>query len=123
MSDPVLAADAVEEHFDWWFREPAGEHLAVVGEDLVGDTMTPQRRGEHTTHCPCVRGRHEPRRDTESGVIIDAGEDLDLRAVTQTNASHHIHLPQLHRSLTFPTDVVRSFATPRPRHEEPVSRQ
>ena len=32
--------------------EPAGEHLAVVGEDFVGHAIGPQRRGEHARTRP-----------------------------------------------------------------------
>jgi hypothetical protein len=36
MGDALLAADAVEQHLGRVRTEPTGEHLAVVGEDLVG---------------------------------------------------------------------------------------
>jgi hypothetical protein len=34
--DAVLAADRIEQHLRWWMVEPAGEHLAVSGQDLFG---------------------------------------------------------------------------------------
>jgi hypothetical protein len=42
VGDAVLAADAVEQHLGRVRAEPAGEHLAVVREDLVGDPVALQ---------------------------------------------------------------------------------
>lgn len=41
--DAVLAADCVKGHFHRWVIEPAGEHLAVVGQDLLRRSMPTQR--------------------------------------------------------------------------------
>ena len=41
MGDAVLATDPFEQHLHDRFGEPTSEDLAVVGEDLVGHTMSP----------------------------------------------------------------------------------
>ena len=68
--DAVLPTDPVEQHLHRRVVEPAGEHLAVVGQDLLGHARgriaTPARR----TPAGCARG-HQPRADTEPGVVID----------------------------------------------------
>ncbi len=37
--DPVLAADAVEENLHRRLGKASGKDLAVVGQDLLGDTI------------------------------------------------------------------------------------
>ena len=45
-------------------------------------------------------------------MVVDAGDDLQLRAVIQLDAAHHVHLPQLHGSLALePAELVSTFAT------------
>jgi hypothetical protein len=46
----VLAADPVEQHFDGLRAESAGERLAVVGQDLVGDPRPAKRGRDHGAH-------------------------------------------------------------------------
>jgi hypothetical protein len=43
MLDPVLAADRIKEHLHRRMMEPAGEHLAVIGQDLLGHPIGGQR--------------------------------------------------------------------------------
>ncbi len=100
--DPVLPADPIEQHLNRRLVEPAGEHLAVVGQDLAGDTPPAHRQRQPVTHLARRLTRHQPRRHTEPGVIIDPGERLGLRAVRQHEPADHVHLPQLHRRATFP---------------------
>jgi hypothetical protein len=42
--DAVLAADRIKEHLDRRMKEPAGKHLAVIGQDLLGRPVSRQRR-------------------------------------------------------------------------------
>jgi hypothetical protein len=42
VDDAVLAADAVEQHLTRMGSEPAGEHLAVVSQQLLGHPVTGQ---------------------------------------------------------------------------------
>src|SRR5918994_5774029 len=44
MRDAVLPADSVEQHLYGLRPEPAGEYLAVVGQDLVGDPVASECR-------------------------------------------------------------------------------
>jgi hypothetical protein len=43
MTDPILSADTVEKHDSLPRPEAAGEDLAVVGQDLIGDPMATHR--------------------------------------------------------------------------------
>ena len=67
--DAVLPADPVEEHLTGAGPEPAGEHLAVVGQDLRraprgGASPTPAR---HRSAAPSPGPPRAPRRRTSSG--------------------------------------------------------
>jgi hypothetical protein len=44
VADAVLPADSVEQHLYGLRPEAAGEHLAVVGQDLVGDPVASECR-------------------------------------------------------------------------------
>jgi hypothetical protein len=45
-------------------------------------------------------------------VIVDPGDELELAAVLQVDPAHHVHLPQLHRTLSLPTaELVSAAAT------------
>lgn len=50
--------------------EPPGEHLPVVGEDLLRHPVPAQRRGQPVTPRPVSFGRHQRRTDAEPGVVI-----------------------------------------------------
>jgi hypothetical protein len=45
-------------------------------------------------------------------VIVQAGDDLQLRGVLEQDAAHHVHLPQLHRTLPLEAaELVATLAT------------
>ena len=74
--DAVLPADPVEEHLHRRPVEPAGEHLAVVGQDLL---RAPRRSASPppAPHRPAARTpAASERADTEPGVVIDPGQRL-----------------------------------------------
>jgi hypothetical protein len=48
MGDTALAADAVEQHLAGMRAKPAGEDLAVVGEQLLRAAMAVQGSPEHS---------------------------------------------------------------------------
>jgi hypothetical protein len=110
--DPVLPADPVEQHLDVTRGEPAGEHLAVVGEDLLGDTVAPERVGEVPAHRPARGSDHHAGAHDEAGVVIQAGEDLAAPTVCERQPTDDVHLPQLHRACAFPALEPTVAATP-----------
>ena len=63
---------------------PAGEHLAVLGEDPLG-TPWARRLASSASHTArAVTRATSPAHTAEAGVVIDAGDHLDLPAVGQT---------------------------------------
>ena len=74
--DPVLPADPVEEHLDRRPVEPAGEHLPVVGQDLPGHPVGPQRQRQALAHPAARSPGASGARDAEPGVVIDPGQRL-----------------------------------------------
>jgi hypothetical protein len=106
VADAVLSADPIEQHFTRAGTEPAGEHLAVVGQDLRGNTVTTHRQCESFARRSGCRSRHDQRRHAEPRVVIDPGHDLGFAAVDEPDPAHDVHLPQLHRTSPFPTLVV-----------------
>jgi hypothetical protein len=82
--------------------EPAGEHLAVVGQDLLRHPVPAQRRGQPVTHRPGAFGRHQRRAHAVPGVVIQAGQRLRRRPVGQPDPADDVHLPQLHRRTALP---------------------
>ena len=74
----VLPADPVEEHLAFARPEAGGEHLAVVGEDLVGDPMAAHGEGQSFAHRASGGPGHKERGDAEAGVVVEAGDDLEL---------------------------------------------
>ena len=121
--DAVLPADPIEQHLTGAGPEPAGEHLAVVGQDLGRHTMRAHRQRQRLTRRPGRRPGHDQRRDAEPRVVIDPGHDLRLGAVGEAHAADDVHLPQLHRPGPLPTLVVGLLATPRLRGDQPVTDQ
>ena len=63
--DAVLPADPIEQHLTGPGPEPAGEHLAVVGQDLGRAPIAAHRQRQRVTRRPRRRPRHDPRRDAE----------------------------------------------------------
>jgi hypothetical protein len=106
VGDAALAAAAVEQHLGWVGAEPAGEHLAVVGEDFLGGAVAGQGGGEDPADGAGGGPLDEPGSDTEPGVVIDPGHGLELAAIAQPDPAHDVQLPQLHRPGAFPAPGV-----------------
>jgi hypothetical protein len=45
--DPAFPADSIKEHLDRRMVEPAGEYLAVIGQDLLGCPIGQQRAAQN----------------------------------------------------------------------------
>src|SRR5687767_1759504 len=121
VGDAVLAADAVEHDLHGLGTEASGEHLAVVGEDLVGDPVAAKRRREDLAHGLRDGPSHEAGSHAEPAVVVDPGENLELGPVIEENPSHDVHLPQLHRSLPLPAAVLVSALAPTTQLDQPVA--
>ena len=119
----VLAADAVEEHEAGSGAEAAGEHLAVVGEDLLGGAVAREGLEERLADRPRGGAPDEPGRDAEARVVVDAADELELTAVGEAHAAHDVHLPELHGALALPAAVVLALAAPLLRVDEAVAQQ
>ena len=88
-----------------------GEHLAVVGEDLIRDPVAGKGIGEDLTDRLGGRSTHEPCGHAEPGVIIDPGHDLQFGPIVEQHPTHHVHLPQLHGTFPFPaTELFAALA-------------
>ena len=107
----MLAADAVEQHLGRVRAEPAGEHLAIVSEDLVREPVLLQGGDKDLADAAGIGPLDQPSHDAEPRMVIDAGHDLQLAAIGEPDPAHHVQLPQLHRPVPLPPPVVRP-ATP-----------
>ena len=56
MLDAVLATDPVEQHLHRGMEEPAGEHLGVISQDLLGHPVGGQRGAQPIADCPGTFG-------------------------------------------------------------------
>ena len=74
---PFVQTDAVKEHVGWPCAEPAGEDLAVVSEDLLGDPVGGECLEQRVTHGARSGAGHNLGDDAEAGVVVDAGDDRD----------------------------------------------
>ena len=101
--------------------EPSGEHLAVVGQDLIGDPPAAEGGGEDLADRFRDRPAHEPCRHAEPAVVVDPGEDLQLGAVVEEHPSHHVHLPHLHGTLPLEAAVLVSPPTSAAELDQPVA--
>ncbi len=117
--DAVLPADPVEQDLGVGAPEPAGEHLAVIGQDLLRHAVAAHRLGEVRAHGPARCPQHQPGADHEPGVVIDPGEDLGLPPVGQQDPADDVHLPQLHRSAALPALEAPVTAAPGQRVDQP----
>ena len=93
--------------------EPAGEHLPVVGQDLLRHPMPAQRLAA-ARHTPVGRSPAPPRcADTTnrewSSIPVTTFTSV---AVGEVDPAHHVHLPQLHRPAPLPPPVVRPAPPP-----------
>jgi len=100
--DAILAADPVEQDFDRRQGEPPREHLAVVGQHLLGNAVPAERAGEAVADQLGPLARHQRRRDAVPRVVVDPGQCLGGRAVAEQEATDDVHLPQLHRAAPLP---------------------
>ena len=101
--DAVEAADPIEEHL----HRGMGMYLPVNTLPLSVNTCsgTPYACSAAVkpsqTSCGPLAG-HEPRRDAEPRVVIDAGQRLGGGAVGQQETTHDVHLPELHGLAALP---------------------
>ena len=123
MADPVLPADPIEQHLAHAFAEPAGEHLAVVGQDRLWHAIGAKGQGQRVARRAGGRSSDDERGDAKARVVIDARHDLRLGAVGQANAADDVHLPQLHRPAAFPALVVAAFAFARLGRDQPMANE
>jgi hypothetical protein len=93
VADPVVMTDPVEEHHRGLGRTLAGEDLAVVGEDLLGDPVAAQGLDQRITDGLGRRSHHELGADAEPRVIVDPGDHAELGAIREEHLAHHVHLP------------------------------
>ena len=110
LNDPVLPADPLEKDLDRVGTEPAGEDLAVVGQDLVGHPVAAHGVGEHPAHRPGRGPADQPGRDDEAGMVVEAVDQLHFGPVGEQDAAHDVELPQLHGPVPFPAHVVLALA-------------
>jgi hypothetical protein len=125
VGDAVLPADLVEQHLhrDARLVEPAGEHLAVVGQHLLGHPVGAHRLHERQAH-RAGGGPHDRLGEhAEPGMVIDPGHDLHLGTVGEERAGGHIELPQFHRDGPFPAAVILASPAPGLRLNQPVTDQ
>jgi hypothetical protein len=123
MGDAVLAADAVEQDLGRVRAEPAGEHLAVVGQHLVWEPVALQGGDKDLADAAGIGPLDQPSHDAEPGMVIDAGQKLELAAIGQPDPAHHIQLPQLHRPVPLPTAVIGLAAPAGDRLDQPLADQ
>ncbi|HEU4397321.1 MAG TPA: hypothetical protein VFU54_05720 [Actinomycetota bacterium] len=112
VGDPLFAADAVEQHLGRVGAEPAGEHLAVIGQQLLRAAVAVQGGGEDAAHAAGVGPLDQPGHDAESGVVVDSGYRLEFAAVDEPDPTHDVQLPQLHRPGSLPAPVVGLASPP-----------
>ena len=111
LADAVATADALEQDLcRARLAESPGELLAVVREHLVGDAVGPHRGDEGLADGACGATADDGGDHAEPGVVIKAGDELQLGAVGQEHRRGDVHLPQLHRLLTLPALVVLTSA-------------
>jgi hypothetical protein len=129
--DAVLAADLVEQHLTPRRPvpvEPIGELLAVIRDHLLRHPIPRQCLRECEAHRPRGGPLHDGRHHTESGVIIDPGDQLGLpqfpgHGVDQLDTSDDVDAPQLHR--TGPLEPLERLlrTLPGPLTQQPVPDQ
>jgi hypothetical protein len=56
-------------------------------------------------------------------VVVDSGDHLQLGGVLKQNPSHHVHLPQLHRTLPLPAAELVAALAPAPELDQLVPTQ
>jgi len=109
---PCCWQDAVEEHDRWMRpREPAGEHSAVVGKQLVRhpSRASAALNAVHTERASarCITPAHTQNREWSSTPVSN-----DTTVASAKPEAHHVHLPELHRTRPLPAPVRSPLATP-----------
>jgi hypothetical protein len=84
-----------------------------VGEDLLRCSIALKRGREGGTHGSAGGSRNQGGDDAIARVIVQAADQLQLRAVSQPDPTDDVELPQLHRGLALPTAEVAA-ASPAP---------
>ena len=101
--DAVLPADPVEQHLGVLRAEPAGEHLAVVGQDLLRHPVAAHRaRRSGRTPPGGWRAPSPRRRRTNREWSSIPVSTLHCRPSARHHPADDVHLPQLHRSAPLP---------------------
>lgn len=112
LGDALLPADALKQHLTVGRVEPAGEDLAVIGQQLLRNAVALQRRGEHAAHRASGGVGDQSGGHTEPGVVIDPGDHLGFLPAGQPDPAHDVHLPQLHGPIALPAPVVGAASSP-----------
>src|SRR6266511_4544784 len=90
VGDPVLPADPVEQGLPLVRAVPGGEHLAVIGEDLLGEPVAAKGLGERVAHPAGGGPGREPGGHAEPGVIVDRRKYLQLGPIGQEHPAHDV---------------------------------
>ena len=93
MGDALFTADAVEQDLGRVGAEAAGEHLAIVGQQLLRGAVAGQGLGEDPAHAAGVGPLHQSGHDAAPGVVIEPGHGFELAAIDQPDATHDVQLP------------------------------
>ncbi len=72
--------------------------------------MALQRRRKPIAHKLSPLARHQPCRDTEPRMVIDTSECFRSGSIGHEEATHDVHLPQLHRRAAFPPLPILELA-------------
>jgi hypothetical protein len=122
VTDPVLAADPVEQDLMSRAGGTPTEHATVVGEHALGNPVGAKGLGEGLADRAGGGPWHRVSEDAEPGVVVEPGQDLHGRAAFQARL-HDVELPQLHRAGPLPPEVVRPLAPSGPGLDEPGADQ
>ena len=98
-----------------------GTIILNVGEDLIGDSVGVHGMNQGIADRTGGHSFNEAGTHTESRVVVDAGDGVELRPVSKMDAADHVHLPQLHGARTFPSLVIGPGALLLLRFDQPVS--
>jgi hypothetical protein len=111
LADAVAAADPLEQDLGRaGLAESSGELLAVVREHFVRDAVGPHRGDEGAADGACGATAHDGGDHAVPGVVVKAGDELQLGAVGQEYRRGDVQLPQLHRRFPLPALVVLTAA-------------
>lgn len=86
MVDAVFAADRLKEHLHRWVMKSAGEHLAVIGQDLRRRPVAGQRRTQPVADRAGALTGYHMSTDAHPRVIIDPRQCLGRGAIELTLA-------------------------------------